>query len=167
MRGKQLFLHKKYKLHVDFALVTYSNQDNSCIFCSIVNGHAEASFIYRNEKVSAFLDIHPLFKGHVLIVPNTHFVDIRDVSEETLFEVMRVAKIVGKLVVKNLNADGVNVIHSTGRAAGQTIFHFHIHVLPRKFGDDTEFESWWFTRSHKASRGELDALAERINSSGD
>jgi histidine triad (HIT) family protein len=89
-------------------------------------------------------------------------VDITDVDEDVLSEVIKVAKIVSDMMIKNLHAEGVNVMHSTGRPAGQTIFHFHVHVLPRRTGDDTEFEKWWFARSHKASREELDSLAGRM-----
>ncbi|MCL4334065.1 MAG: HIT domain-containing protein [Candidatus Thermoplasmatota archaeon] len=142
-----------------------SNQNRhseACIFCRILEGKEEGTFIYRGNKVSAILDIHPLFEGHTLIIPNEHFVDITDVDEDVLSEVIKVAKIVSDMMIKNLHAEGVNVMHSTGRPAGQTIFHFHVHVLPRRTGDDTEFEKWWFARSHKASREELDSLAGRM-----
>ena len=133
-----------------------------CIFCRILTGKEEGTFLYRNDKVSAFLDIHPLFEGHTLVIPNEHFANISDVSEESLSEVMRVAKVISSLMLKNLNAEGINIIHSTGRPAGQTIHHFHVHILPRKSGDDFEFQRWWFARSHKASRSELNDLASKL-----
>lgn len=141
---------------------TTLNQSESCIFCKIIKGEEEGSFLYRGDKVSAFLDIHPLFEGHALVVPNEHFTDIRDVSEVQLFEVIKVARQISKMMIKNLNADGINIMHSTGRPAGQTIFHFHIHVLPRKVGDDITFQQWWFARSHKASRQELNDMVRKI-----
>ena len=135
---------------------------DSCIFCRIVRGKEEASFVYRNNLVSAFLDIHPLFEGHVLVVPNKHFSDIRDVDKESLDATIEAAKLVSGILMKNLKADGINIVHSTGKSAGQTIYHFHLHILPRHEGDDPEFQRWWFSRSHKASRDELNALVLRI-----
>ncbi|MCL6003215.1 MAG: HIT family protein [Thermoplasmatales archaeon] len=137
-------------------------ESSTCIFCRILRGEEEGTFIYRNSKVSALLDIHPLFEGHTLVIPNTHYSDISDVSPESLTEVMRVAQMISNLMIKNLNAEGINIMHSTGRPAGQTIFHFHVHVLPRHTGDDMEFQRWWFSRSHRASREELDALASKL-----
>jgi histidine triad (HIT) family protein len=135
---------------------------DTCIFCRILDGKEEGTFVYRNSKVSAILDIHPLFEGHTLVIPNDHYVDISDVDADTLAEVMRVAQIVSSMMIKNLRAEGINIMHSTGRPAGQTIYHFHVHVLPRRTGDDTEFQRWWFSRSHRASRQELDSLAGKL-----
>ena len=112
--------------------------------------------------MSAFLDIHPLFEGHTLIVPNDHYVDITDVPKDSLSEVMSVAQIIGKIMIKNLNAEGINILHSTGSPAGQTIWHFHVHVLPRRPGDDSGFQKWWFSRTHKATREELENLAIKL-----
>lgn len=140
-----------------------SEAAKNCIFCKILRGEEEATFLYRDEKVSAFLDIHPLFEGHTLVIPNTHFSNIEDVPPDVLSEVAKVAKVVGIRMLKNFDAEGINVMHSTGRVAGQTIFHFHLHVLPRKAGDDSKFHEWWFSRSHKATREELDDLAKKIS----
>ncbi|MGC8645178.1 MAG: HIT family protein [Thermoplasmata archaeon] len=134
----------------------------SCVFCRIIRGKEEATFVYRNSTVSAFLDIHPLFEGHVLVVPNKHFSDITDVDQESLSATIQAAKLVSEMLMKNLDATGINIVHSTGESAGQTIYHFHLHVLPRHPGDDVQFQRWWFTRSHKASREELNALGARI-----
>ncbi|MGC8617735.1 MAG: HIT family protein [Thermoplasmata archaeon] len=133
-----------------------------CVFCRILDGLEEGTFIYRDSTVSAFLDIHPLFEGHTLVVPNEHFRDVSDVKPEILAEVMKVAQMISKLMIDNLGAEGVNIMHSTGRPAGQTIYHFHVHVLPRRTGDDTGFEKWWFSRSHRASRDELQEVAKKL-----
>jgi histidine triad (HIT) family protein len=148
------------KINIILSESTRENYD--CIFCRIIHGKEDGTFIYRNSKVSALLDIHPLFEGHTLIVPNEHFANITDVPEDYLVEVARVAKIVSKMMIKSLGAEGINIMHSTGGPAGQTIFHFHVHVLPRRNGDDDGFQRWWFSRSHKASRQELDDLAEKM-----
>jgi len=139
-----------------------TGDSENCIFCKIIRGEAEASFLYRGDTVSAFLDTNPLYEGHALIVPNKHFRDIHDIPEFELSEVMKVTKIISKMMAVNLKADGVNVMHSTGRPAGQTIFHFHVHLLPRKYGDDDSFQKWWFSRTHRTTREDLDLLAVKI-----
>lgn len=143
-------------------MVSNERHSDDCIFCKILDGKEEGTFLFKGKKVSAFLDIHPLFEGHTLVIPNDHYVNISDVSEEALTEVMKVAQMVSNMMIKNLGAEGINIIHSTGRPAGQTIWHFHVHILPRKTGDDREFERWWFSRSHRAERDELDSLAARM-----
>ncbi len=143
-------------------LTTSTRHSEDCIFCRIISGKEEGTFLYRNSKVSAFLDIHPLFEGHTLIVPNDHYVDITDVPKDSLSEVMSVAQMIGKIMIKNLNAEGINILHSTGSPAGQTIWHFHVHVLPRRAGDDSGFQKWWFSRTHKATREELENLAIKL-----
>jgi histidine triad (HIT) family protein len=147
---------------VDTEWLSGEDYPKDCVFCRIIHGEEEATFIYRDANVSAFLDIHPLFEGHVLVVPNKHFSNIMDVDSESLNATMQAAKLVSEMLVKNLKADGINIVHSTGKSAGQTIYHFHLHVLPRHAGDDVQFQRWWFSRSHKASREELDALGARI-----
>ena len=143
-------------------LKNQGRHNSDCIFCRILDGLEEGTFIYRDDNVSAFMDIHPLFEGHTLVIPNEHFKDVTDVKPEIMAEVMKVAQIVSKLMIDNLGADGINIMHSTGRSAGQTIYHFHVHVLPRRIGDDTGFERWWFSRSHKASRDELQEVVNRL-----
>jgi histidine triad (HIT) family protein len=149
-------------MKMNISLSASTGEIHDCIFCRIVDGDEDGTFIYRTTKVSAFLDIHPLFEGHTLIVPNVHFADITDVPEEYIAEIARVTKIVSNMMIKSLGAEGINVMHSTGRPAGQTIFHFHVHVLPRRNGDDDGFQRWWFSRSHRATRQELDSLAEKM-----
>lgn len=149
-------------MKINIRLSDLTKETDNCIFCRILQGREQGTFIYRNNKVSAFLDIHPLFEGHTLIVPNEHFRDVTDVPEDFLIEVVKVVKIVSNLMIKNLGAEGINIMHSTGRPAGQTIYHFHVHLLPRRNGDDDGFQRWWFSRSHKASRQELDDLAEKM-----
>lgn len=150
------------KMKIRICLTDVTDSHENCVFCKIVQGKEEGTFVLRKRNVSAFLDIHPLFEGHTLVVPNKHFESIEDVTEEYLSEVMTVAKMVSKLMLDNLKAEGINIMHSTGRPAGQTINHFHVHVLPRKTGDDSEFQRWWFARSHKAERSELEDLVERL-----
>jgi len=106
-----------------------------CIFCKIVNGEIPCQKVYENDKILAFLDISPIHKGHTLVIPKEHHENILDIPDETLAELAKTAKKVSKAVKKATNADGFNVTQNNGAAAGQAVFHFHLHIIPR-FKDD-------------------------------
>ncbi|MGE5574643.1 MAG: HIT family protein, partial [Ignavibacteria bacterium] len=105
--------------------------DESCIFCKIIQKQASASTVYEDEGVMVFLDIRPLNIGHTLIIPKSHFVDIFDIPQEILSQVHKITKSVAFAVKKATNADGISIIQQNGKAAGQDIFHMHVHVIPR------------------------------------
>ena len=107
-----------------------------CIFCAIIEGKAPAEVIYEDEAVVAFLDINPANDGHTLIVPRQHVQDIFDIGEETAAAVMRAVVRVAQAIKAALQPDGVNLMQASGRAAFQSVFHFHIHIVPRWWGDD-------------------------------
>jgi histidine triad (HIT) family protein len=109
--------------------------EDDCVFCQIVAGDFPATIVHSDDRTMAFMDINPSARGHVLIVPRTHSTDLHDIDPEDLVACMRTAKAVGSTAVEALGADGVNVLQNTGRAAGQAVFHFHIHVIPRYGGD--------------------------------
>ncbi|MGB5758428.1 MAG: HIT family protein [Acidimicrobiales bacterium] len=106
-----------------------------CIFCAIVAGDAPAKLIHEDESTLAFLDINPITVGHSLVIPKRHSVDLHQISHDDLAAVTRSAKLVAGLLTERLGCDGVNLLNATGAAAWQTVFHFHIHVLPRVAGD--------------------------------
>jgi histidine triad (HIT) family protein len=132
--------------------------DESCIFCKIVRKQAPASIIYENETVMAFLDIRPLNMGHMLIVPKAHYIDIFDIPEEQLIQVHRIAKQVSFAVKKVTNADGISIIQQNGKAAGQDIFHLHVHVVPRYDGQKLPR----FSDLKEVERATLDEMAKKI-----
>jgi histidine triad (HIT) family protein len=109
--------------------------NKDCIFCKIVRGEIPANKIYEDGKVFAFLDINPLSKGHLLIIPKKHFENIFDIEDEHLKEIISTAKKIAKLLKENLNASGMNILHASGKDAQQSVFHFHIHLIPR-YKDD-------------------------------
>jgi histidine triad (HIT) family protein len=109
--------------------------DGDCIFCQIVSGDFPATFVHEDERTVAFMDINPSARGHVLVVPRAHSMDLYDIEPEDLAACMRTAKQVAAKIVDNLDAEGVNILQNTGRAAGQAVFHFHVHVLPRRADD--------------------------------
>jgi histidine triad (HIT) family protein len=102
-----------------------------CVFCKIINGEIPANKIYEDEKVLAFLDINPISKGHTLIIPKAHFENIFDIEENNLKEIISTGKKVSMLLKEKLNADGVNLLHASGKDAQQSVFHFHLHIVPR------------------------------------
>ena len=106
-----------------------------CIFCAIVAGELPATVIAADERAIAFMDINPATRGHALVIPRAHSQDIHDIGAEDLAAVIALAQIVAGRARRNLGAEGVNLMHSAGRAAWQTVFHFHIHVIPRYGGD--------------------------------
>jgi histidine triad (HIT) family protein len=106
-----------------------------CIFCKIVAGELPATIIDRDEHTIAFMDINPATRGHALVIPRVHTADLLSIDPSQLAAVACAAKRLAARAKERLKADGVNVINSCGAAAWQTVFHFHLHVIPR-YDDD-------------------------------
>ena len=106
-----------------------------CIFCKIVAGELPAAVVASDERALAFLDINPATRGHTLVIPRAHAEDIHEIDSEDLAAAIALAQRIAGRVRERLGADGVNLLHSSGSAAWQTVFHFHIHVIPRYVGD--------------------------------
>lgn len=107
-----------------------------CIFCAIVAGELPATVIAQTETALAFMDINPATRGHSLVIPKRHAADLLTIDDEDLAHCMLLARDIADRAVQRLGADGVNVLNSCGVAAWQTVFHFHIHVVPRYLGTD-------------------------------
>ena len=114
-----------------------ASADPDCIFCSIVAGQAPARRIHEDERTVAFMDINPATWGHALVVPRAHAVDLHDIDRSDLAACAASAQLVAERAVERLGADGVNLLQCSGTAAWQTVFHFHLHVVPRYAGDPT------------------------------
>lgn len=111
-------------------------RDRACVFCKIVEGQAEASLVYQDDLVTAFMDIMPVNEGHLLVVPNEHTRGLEGLSEVSgarMFDVAR--RLALALCRSGVRCEGVNLYLADGRAAGQEVFHVHLHVLPRFSGD--------------------------------
>jgi histidine triad (HIT) family protein len=137
----------------------------SCIFCQIIAGEAEASMVFEDDMVVVFLDIQPVTPGHLLVVPKEHVADLAgldDVLGERMFTVAR--RMAAALRESGLRCEGVNLFLADGSAAGQSVFHTHLHVLPRFAGDGFGFQ---FPHHYhrRASREMLDTHAELLKSS--
>jgi histidine triad (HIT) family protein len=109
--------------------------DPDCIFCKIVAGELPAQRVYEDERTLAFMDIAPGNPGHLLVIPRTHSRDITMIGAEDLAAVALSAQVMANRVKERLGADGVNLINSCGAAAWQTVFHLHVHVIPRYVND--------------------------------
>ena len=110
-------------------------KDRECIFCDIVKSRAPAEVIFEDGETLAFMDINPANPGHTLIIPKRHVRDIYELDEETAAVVMRTTVRVARAIRAALQPDGMNLVQSNERAGGQEVFHFHIHVIPRWYGD--------------------------------
>jgi histidine triad (HIT) family protein len=114
--------------------------DPSCIFCRIITGEADASLVYQDDMVTVFMDIRPLTPGHLLVVPNHHVANLTELDDDTGGHVFGVGrKLALALRRSGLQCEGVNLFLADGAVAGQTVFHSHLHVIPRFIGDGFGF----------------------------
>jgi histidine triad (HIT) family protein len=111
------------------------SEQRTCIFCKIVAGELPANIIEEDERTVSFMDINPATRGHSLVVPRLHTRDLMSIEPDELRAVAIAAQRLARRLRERLGADGVNVINSCGAAAWQTVFHFHLHVIPRYVGD--------------------------------
>lgn len=135
-----------------------------CVFCKILSGEFTASFVYNDDLVSAFMDIRPVTEGHLLVIPREHYVMIDDVPEATAGRMTHVGGRLAKALAESgVPFEGYNLWVANGEAAGQEVFHVHLHVLPRyrEDGFGLRFPEGYGSIVH---RSELDALAEKVRS---
>ena len=116
-------------------------RDKDCIFCKIANGEIPAAVLYEDEDFRVILDLGPASKGHGLILPKQHYANIYEIDETVAAKAFVLAKKMAGKMTKALNCDGFNVVQNNGTAAGQTVFHFHMHLIPRYEGEE-DFLKW-------------------------
>jgi histidine triad (HIT) family protein len=109
--------------------------DPDCLFCKIAAGDIPSTQVYADDRTIAFMDINPGSRGHLLVIPRAHSADLLEIDPEDLAAVAYTAQRMARRVKDRLSADGVNLINSCGSKAWQTVFHFHMHVIPRYEGD--------------------------------
>ena len=129
-----------------------------CVFCQIVAGELPAQIVAEDERTLSFMDIYPGTRGHALVVPRRHVQDLWEIEPDELSAVMQAAQRLGLRMRDRLEVDGVNLINSCGPAAWQTVFHFHVHVIPRYHGDPLRLP--WTPTPGDAD--EIAALAEQL-----
>lgn len=134
-------------------------KDPNCIFCKISNGEIPSTKLYEDEEFVIILDVGPASLGHALILPKEHYANIFEMPEELLKKSVSLAKVWGEKLVKALHADGLNLVQNNGLAAGQTVYHYHLHLIPR-YDQDTVGELWTpGTLSEEQRQEILDKLA--------
>jgi len=109
--------------------------DPDCLFCKIAVGEIPATRVREDERTIAFMDINPATRGHLLVIPREHSADLLEIGADDLTACLAAAKELAARAKEKLRADGVNLLNSCGRDAWQTVFHFHVHVIPRYAGD--------------------------------
>ena len=105
--------------------------NTNCIFCKIAEGEIRSKTIYEDEKFRVILDLGPATKGHALILPKQHYANIFEIPEKEVGEAFILAKKIAVIIKEKLNCDGFNIVQNNGECAGQTVFHFHMHLIPR------------------------------------
>jgi histidine triad (HIT) family protein len=131
---------------------------SDCLFCGIVAGDLPAQIVDSDEHTVAFMDINPATRGHALVVPRTHTADLMEITDEDLERTMVAARRLAEKLDRTLSPDGFNVLNACRPAAWQTVFHYHLHVIPRY--DDDPLKLPWIPRG--APEEEIAALADRI-----
>ena len=114
---------------------------DDCIFCKLANGDIPTNTIYEDDDFRVFLDASPATKGHCLIVPKEHFDNLADLDDTVASKVLPLAKKIMKLLSDKLGWDGFNLVQNNGEVAGQTVFHFHMHLIPR-YKNDGQDINW-------------------------
>lgn len=131
---------------------------SDCIFCKIANGEIPAKTIYEDEKFRVILDLGPATKGHALILPKEHAANLFELPEETAADAMKLAKKLGAQMMEKLQADGLNIVQNNGEVAGQTVMHYHLHIIPR-YENDGQHISW---KPGETTPEELEAVRSLI-----
>lgn len=131
-----------------------------CIFCKIANGMIPSATIYENSDFKVILDVSPASKGHTLILPKEHFDNIFDMDADTAGKLFSLAAAVARALKQAINCDGMNIVQNNGEVAGQTVFHFHMHVIPRYEGDRVNV-TWEPGQATAEQLNELAAIVKR------
>ena len=133
-------------------------RDSNCIFCKIANGEIPSRTIEENDMFRVVLDVGPATRGHALILPKEHYRNLYDLPDEMAAEAVKMAKKVALKMKEKLNCDGVNIVQNNEESAGQTVFHFHMHVIPR-YANDGQVIGW---KPGQPTAEEMDEVLEAL-----
>ena len=136
----------------------HSFRNDGCVFCGVLDGELPAEFVHEDERVVAVMDINPWTRGHLVVFPREHSRNLFDIGDEDLAACALAARGLGRAMRERLGADGVNLLSSAERAAWQTVWHFHLHVIPRYAGDPLELP----VKPSPATPEELAAVAAEL-----
>ena len=134
---------------------------DKCIFCRIVKGELPSRIIFENDRFMVILDQFPSSLGHTLVIPKLHCENIFDIPEDTAADLQRFVVKTARAIRDSLGTSNINILQNNGGHAGQTVFHYHVHLIPRYEGDSVSVK--WFTA--KPSADEFDACAQKIRAS--
>ena len=134
---------------------------SDCIFCKIINGDIPSSKVYEDEHVLAFLDISQVTKGHTLVIPKIHKENVYELTPEIAAHVFEAVPKIARAIKQEFSPIGMNVLNNNGEHAGQSVFHFHIHLLPR-YGEGDGFGAVWKTHTSEYTPEELKSIASSI-----
>lgn len=127
--------------------------DSNCIFCKIVAGEIPCFKLFEDELTMAFMDINPGNEGHALVIPKEHWEDVHAISSDLIGSTTKTVKKIATAVEETLRPDGINLVQANGKGAAQSVFHFHMHILPRRMDDELKMN--WGVRP-----GDMDAIKE-------
>ncbi len=133
-------------------------KNDTCIFCKIAGGEIPSKTLYEDEDFRVILDLRPATKGHALILPKEHFANLYELPDELAAKVMKLAKKMATKMTEKLGCDGFNLVQNNGEVAGQTVFHFHLHLIPR-YEDDGQTIGW---KPGSPSQEELEEIKNSI-----
>ncbi|MFA9458883.1 HIT family protein [Halalkalibacter sp. AB-rgal2] len=136
--------------------------DSNCIFCKIIRGDIPSYKLYEDDHVYAFLDISQVTKGHTLIIPKEHYKDVFELPSDIASHLFSVVPKIANGLKHALNPIGMNMINNNGEKAGQTVFHYHIHLIPR-FGKGDGYGAVWKDHSSEYTQNELQQAAKAIS----
>ena len=131
-----------------------------CIFCKIIAGEIPSTAVYEDEDFKAILDVGPAARGHVIIIPKKHAANIYELEDEDAAKVFPIAKKIATALKKTYDCDGVNVLQNNGKAAGQTVFHFHMHLIPRYENDGNQDRLCW--NHQEVSPEEMEEICRKL-----
>jgi histidine triad (HIT) family protein len=129
-----------------------------CVFCRIIAGETPAEILFENQHVVSILDTNPIHFGHALVMPRRHFRDFLDLEQDCYSSLLEATQIITRALVRSLNLEGYNLFSNNGVIAGQSVFHFHLHVTPRYQNDDIRF----VLKLKKYENGEMQYYANLI-----
>lgn len=133
-------------------------REDNCIFCKIANGDIPSKTLYEDDECRVILDLGPATKGHALILPKNHYANLFELPENEAEHVMVVAKRMASRMMEKLQCDGFNLVQNNGETAGQTVFHFHMHLIPR-YKWDNQLIGW---KPMQATQEELEETMNTI-----
>lgn len=134
---------------------------SDCIFCKIINGELPAAKVFENDDVLAFLDISQVTKGHTLVIPKAHKENIYELDSETAAKLFTVVPQISQAIKDEFKPKGMNLLNNNGAFAGQAVFHYHLHLIPR-YDDNDGFKANWTTNNDQYSSEDLQSIAATI-----